>query len=1168
MRKCRILVAIALIAPQVAAAQVMRGKVTMADGSPPPQRAIIERICQGGTPVQETVAGKQGEFFWRVPTDSISIRFNGHAQLVRCVLRARLKDLESDGIDIQDPKVLSNLQLPTMVLRPANSKDDPLSLPKTAAKLWDQVINAHSAQQWAEEERAARDVVRLAPRFAPAWDALGIACQKQDKKTEARDAFRRAIAGNPTALLSRVHLARAEIALQLWPEAAKSAQILIEADTAHRYPEAYLLQGIAHQMSHNMDAARISFRVYLERVPNSPNSAAVKAQLEEPGGGAATEPSFPVQQALLEPPPEAEFTPGGEAWVPGGRKAMAAIARLNGVPRAEDFFVEYCRSIAAQTSPTTARPIPGYTATLQAYVGAVAALMDLGERKEDRAVFTLSSNDAKTPRILALLGWKVVRKDGRAPAVEPGDQPADGPRQQIPAALGIDEAAMQAALEAGRPFQFEILSEDAPLVGGASWSPILQSFATLPGGIAEAFVRDPRLARTYAGLGSMPTSTAATLVKRAGLRTLATAHAEALWRYGDTFRPPAAPAEPVWEKLAGSSPSDPPRFFEALLKADRGRLAGFYAAVSRADPAHRAFLLKDVPRAQRFYAWYRETDGSRAALLQEIPLDDAERVRWPGGRQAWSSVSASVDDETLWQSDLEALVAIARMERERGEPLDAESARLLARNFGRWRELLPFFGALPHLGSAEFQALEAFSAAAQKLAAQEPLMREWHSLAALIVLSRKAGSLDDEAAARAFGRMCRDLAAPDHSAKAVAFVRDLSGGGTDLDEAVVNGLLRLSGPGREAFERVREPQAAPRLGAPADVGTALSGIVYGAMLNPDTLLVHEDRDLLRKHTFAPQGALFSAAALNRSSVAPGSRFTGGFMKFDEASQGLARAGRMALAKAAAPSADAAGVTFRTNARLVEVYATVTDGQGRLVDGLRREQFTVLDAGQPMNIAAFENGTAALSCALLLDTSQSMDAALPALKSASLKLIGGLRPDDAVAVYSLNGGISELQPFTKDKSLAARVTLRAELGELTALYDGLVRVNRDLAARTGKKVIVVFTDGEDNNSTLSAATAILRAKTVGIPIYTIAQGHALGHPSLLKELSGMSQATGGLAFRIGSAAEIGRVFDSVLQDLLHGYLLAFQPAAGEGHAWRKIEVQAPGNVRAREGYFPE
>jgi VWFA-related protein len=657
-----------------------------------------------------------------------------------------------------------------------------------------------------------------------------------------------------------------------------------------------------------------------------------------------------------------------------------------------------------------------------------------------------------------------------------------------------------------------------------------------------------------------------------------------LWRYGDTFRAPDGSAEGVWEKLAGASPADPARFFETLLKADRGRLAGFYAAVSRADPAHRKFLLQDVTRAQRFYTWFREAEEPRAALLQAIPLDDAGRVRFPGGRQAWSSSSASADDEILWPPqtsggnqivnapppvDLDALVALARLEHDRGGLLDAESARLVARNFSRWRALLPFFAALPRLGAAEFQALEAFSAAAQKHPAQEPLMREWHSLAALIVLARKAGSLDDEAAARAFGRVCRDLTAPDHSAKAVALVRDLSGGGTDLDEAVVNGLLRLNGPGRDAFDRVREPLAAPHLRAPADVGPALSGIVYGALLNPDSLLVNEDRELLRKHTFAPQGALFSTAALNRSNIAPGSRFTGGFMKFDEVSRDLARAGGVPSAKARpAPSSEAAGLTFRTNARLVEVYATVTDGQGRLLDGLRSDQFTILDGGQPVKIAAFENGTAALSCALLLDTSQSMEAALPALKSAALKLIAGLRPDDAVGIYSLNGGISELQPFTKDKGLAARVTLRAELGELTALYDGLVRVNRDLAARTGKKVIVVFTDGEDNDSTLSAATAILRAKTVGIPIYTIAQGHALGHAALLKELSGISQATGGLSFRIGSAAEIGPVFDSVLQDLLHGYLLAFQPQSMEGHTWRSIEVRAPGNVRAREGYYPE
>jgi VWFA-related protein len=166
----------------------------------------------------------------------------------------------------------------------------------------------------------------------------------------------------------------------------------------------------------------------------------------------------------------------------------------------------------------------------------------------------------------------------------------------------------------------------------------------------------------------------------------------------------------------------------------------------------------------------------------------------------------------------------------------------------------------------------------------------------------------------------------------------------------------------------------------------------------------------------------------------------------------------------------------------------------------------------------------------------------------------------------------MQPFTTDHAAAARAVGRTEPGGETALYDALIRVNRDLATRTGKKVIVVFTDGEDNASTLTAATAILRARTAGIPIYTIAQGHALNHSTLLRDLTGISRATGGLSFTIAGPEEIGSVFRSILQDLLHGYLLAFRPPPVEDRAWRRIEVQvraAPGhNVRAREGYYPE
>ena len=1140
MRRSLVPVALLLLAARLAPAQVLRGKVTLADGSPPLQRVIIERVCPGNAPIQEALTGKKGEYFWRVPEDNISVRARrGPRIAMSCTLRARLKDLVSQELDLKDPKILSNLQLPTLVLgRTAAPPSDAVKLPTAAAKAWELAIKAYNAQQWAEMERHARAVTAEAPPFAPAWDALGLACQNRKKEAEARQAFQRAVAADPGALLSRLHLVRSENALQLWPEVAASATGLIQADIFRRYPEAYLQRAVARSMLRENEAALADYRSYLERAPNGPNAALAKAQIEQLTRPAASAPPLaaPVQ---AEPAAAPVAT---EAWVPGGRKALAAVAHLHGEPAPESFFLEYCRAIAAETSPLTRQHIPGFRNTLVGYLAAISELVELGERHDDRVVFAFSLKDEKAPRILALLGWKAG-----ADTIEPGDQPQDGPRQQILPVLGIDEPAMQRALETGQTFRLEIPVETATVANAAAWAPLLQAFPTLPGGIAEALIRDPRMARAYAGLGNMPAASAAALLDQAGLRVLVANFAETLWRYGAHLAPQETALQAVWQNLADASPGDPGRFFEALLKTDRGRLAGFYAATAQLDPPRRRFVLNDSQRARHFYAWFREAPDARLALLREFPLEN---------------------NGAALAGDLDALVGIARLERDRGATLDEEANRILTRNFEAWRALFPYFAALPRLGAPEFRALETFSSAAAISPFRDSIMCEWHSLAALIVLARKNGSLDEQAAAHAFGRISKDLAGRDHSTKAAAILRDLAAAGADLDEAVVTRLLRLDPAARAAFDRVREAQSAPRLSGSKDIGLALSGAVYGAVLDPDSLLVDEDRGLLRKHNFVPEGALFSGAAFDPSSATGGSRFTGGFMNFEEAAHGLTRAAHSPDARPSAP--ETFGATFRASGRLVEVYATVTDARGNLVDGLRRDQFTILDGGRMARIGAFENGATAVSCALLLDTSLSMEASLPALKSAAVKLIGGLRPNDSVAVYSLSGGFSQLQPFTTDKALATRVVRRAELGELTALYDGLVRVNRDFAGRTGKKVIVVFTDGEDTNSALSAEIAIQRAKSAGVAIYTIAQGHALADSALLKQLNGISQATGGLTFRIPSASEIAPVFHNVLEALLHGYLLAFQPANAEDRGWRRIEVRlrTPGTVRAREGYYPE
>ena len=165
---------------------------------------------------------------------------------------------------------------------------------------------------------------------------------------------------------------------------------------------------------------------------------------------------------------------------------------------------------------------------------------------------------------------------------------------------------------------------------------------------------------------------------------------------------------------------------------------------------------------------------------------------------------------------------------------------------------------------------------------------------------------------------------------------------------------------------------------------------------------------------------------------------------------------------------------------MEVYTTVVDGRGRYVDNLTVNQFSVLEEGQAKPVFAFENHNAAVSVALLFDTTGSMVDALPSLKSAALQLVNELRPTDTVAVYSFADAVTELQPFTEDKEAAKRAILKTHAQGITALYDALVRVNHDLAARPGKKVILVFTDGSDNSSMLSASTAIDRAKSRGIP----------------------------------------------------------------------------------------
>ena len=266
-------------------------------------------------------------------------------------------------------------------------------------------------------------------------------------------------------------------------------------------------------------------------------------------------------------------------------------------------------------------------------------------------------------------------------------------------------------------------------------------------------------------------------------------------------------------------------------------------------------------------------------------------------------------------------------------------------------------------------------------------------------------------------------------------------------------------------------------------------------------------------------------------------------------------------------------TIKVQVRLVEVYASVHDKKGHFVDGLSRENFQVLEDGKPQQIAAFDSTSQSLSCAILLDTTGSMNEALPRVKNATVKLIDELDPEDSVAIFTFDQRLVVRQEFTTDKSAAKRAALRTRAEGATALFDALSEASQELSQRSGKKVLILFTDGDDNSSALNANAAVARAKKAGVPLYTIAEGEATRSKNLRKLLDDLSQRTGGAAYEVKKPGDIEQVFHEISEDLRHLYMISYRPP-GDMHdgKWRKIDLLLNGpkdyHVRAKEGYFAE
>ena len=181
-----------------------------------------------------------------------------------------------------------------------------------------------------------------------------------------------------------------------------------------------------------------------------------------------------------------------------------------------------------------------------------------------------------------------------------------------------------------------------------------------------------------------------------------------------------------------------------------------------------------------------------------------------------------------------------------------------------------------------------------------------------------------------------------------------------------------------------------------------------------------------------------------------------------------------------------GDVIHFDTALVTVPVTVLDRNGRYVPLLRRDQFRLEENGVEQKIAYFATTDSPFSVVLLIDTSGSTDYRLKDIQDAAFKFVERLKPTDSVMVMSFDDRIQVQCKATTDRDVIEKAIRHTRTGGGTRLYDAVDDILRkQLQTITGRKAVVLFTDGVDTTSHRASYDSTLRlAEESDAPIYSV------------------------------------------------------------------------------------
>jgi Ca-activated chloride channel family protein len=320
--------------------------------------------------------------------------------------------------------------------------------------------------------------------------------------------------------------------------------------------------------------------------------------------------------------------------------------------------------------------------------------------------------------------------------------------------------------------------------------------------------------------------------------------------------------------------------------------------------------------------------------------------------------------------------------------------------------------------------------------------------------------------------------------------------------------------------------------------------------------------------------------------------------------------------------------LRVTVNLVQLNVAVTDSKGNYVSGLKPENFEITEDKIPQRISTFEEGNgpaihpgeshetqssngaagagpgagptaasaapaasggaedsaagkisgaemasamAGANIFILFDTSNYMYRGFVYAQDAISDFVRSMDSASQIAFYSYSRDLSRATILTADRYRVVNGVRSTVAGDDAALYNSLLMTVKDAAVLTGRKAIVVFSNGPDNASSVPPEDVAELAQDTGTIIYIVSTRLAQDDPVSAAAFERVSRATGGKAYFAGNWRKEKDAFSSIQEDLSHLYSVSYYPQANPNRGWRSISVKLVGpgvekyHIRTRDGY---